>query len=334
MTDNPGVLDPIPGPSIDPPPKSKAKTLKKIDKKSRSAGVGFRALNRFNGAKSSLLAAGTTYYVFLSMFALVALAYGVVAMVGADQIAGTLTESLDEAFPGLVGGDGIDPQQLKTVGQASSIVGLVGMLYAGAGAMGSVSQSIHQIYGAPKDSRNFVVAKLRLIGWALIIAPLILLSIGQTGIVGFFAGPLLKAIGLEGTLGRVLVTSASFLLVLVIDFFITYLLLSFMGGIRPSRKSRAIGAAVGAVGIEILKYLMGTIIAFTVAKPQYGAFAAPIAVMFVLYLQTMTLYYGAAITAGVAMEAEEYEPTENESNDDESTDDESTEWGQLQSDGP
>lgn len=322
MTDNAGYLVPIPGSSIDPPPKSKTKTVKKIDEKSRSAGAGFRAINRFSTAKSSLLAAGTTYYVFLSIFALVALAYGVVALVGADQIASTLTESLDNAFPGLVGSEGIDPQQLKNVGQASSIVGLIGMLYASAGAMGSVNQSLHQIYGAPKDPRNFVVGKLRLIGWVLIIAPLMLLSFAQTGLVGFFAGPVLSAIGLEGGLGRVVLTSASLLLVLAVDFLIVYLLLSNMGGIRPSRKSRAIGAGFGAVGIEILKYLMGAIVAFTVAKPQYGSFAAPIAIMFVLYLQTMTLYYSAALTAGVALESDAHEPADAGAIDDESTEDE------------
>lgn len=310
-----GVLDPIPGEEIDPPPKNKAKTAKKIDEKSRSAGVGFRALHRFTGARASLLAAGTTYYVFLSIFALVALAYGVVALAGADRIAATLTESLDEAFPGLIGAEGIDPQQLKDIGQASSIVGLVGMLYAGSGAMGSVSQSIHQIYGAPKDPRNFVLSKLRLIMWVLIIAPLILVSFAHTGLVGLMAGPTLRALGLDGVVGETLLTSVSLVFFLAVDFFIIYLLLSNMGGIRPRKKARAIGAGVGAVGIEILKVLMGAIISFTVAKPQYGAFAAPIAVMFVLYLQTMTLYIGASVTAGVALESETHDPTEDDADD-------------------
>jgi membrane protein len=307
MTNSTGVLAPIPGAGIDPPPKSKAKTLKVIDDKSRSAGVGFRALNRFNGARSTLLAAGTTYYVFLSIFALVALAYGVVALVGADRIAESLTETLDDAFPGLVGSEGIDAQQLKNVGQASSIVGLLGMLYASSGAMGSVSESIHQIYGAPKDPRNFAIAKLRLIGWVLIIAPMILLSFAQAGLVGFFAGPIVNAIGLEGGTAKAILTSTSLLIVLILDFLIIYLLLSFMGGIRPSRRARVIGSAVGVVGIEILKLAMGAIIAFTVAKPQYGSFAAPIAIMFVLYLQTMTLYASAAITAGVALESHSHD---------------------------
>lgn len=42
------------------------------------------------------------------------------------------------------------------------------------------------------------------------------------------------------------------------------------------------------------------LVAFTVDKPQYGAFAAPIGVLFALYLQTTALYGSAALTAGIA----------------------------------
>jgi uncharacterized BrkB/YihY/UPF0761 family membrane protein len=45
---------------------------------------------------------------------------------------------------------------------------------------------------------------------------------------------------------------------------------------------------------------MTLLVAFTVDKPQYGAFAAPIGVLFVLYLQSTALYAAAALTAGVA----------------------------------
>ena len=45
---------------------------------------------------------------------------------------------------------------------------------------------------------------------------------------------------------------------------------------------------------------MALLVAFTVDKPQYGAFAAPIGVLFVLYLQSTALYGAAALTAGIA----------------------------------
>ena len=82
---------------------------------------------------------------------------------------------------------------------------------------------------------------------------------------------------------------------------VVWLILGHMGGIRPPRDARLAGTAVGAVGIEIHKYLLSFIIAWSVSKPQYGAFAAPIALLLVLYLESLTLYVAASLTAGMAV---------------------------------
>ena len=88
--------------------------------------------------------------MFLAMFALLAFGYGLAATFGSQQVSDYLTEALGEAFPGLVGTGGIDPAQLKAVGQATSLIGLVGLLYGGLGAVSAASDSLHLIYGAPR----------------------------------------------------------------------------------------------------------------------------------------------------------------------------------------
>ena len=60
------------------------------------------------------------------------------------------------------------------------------------------------------------------------------------------------------------------------------------------------GAALGTVAIEVLKQVMALLVTFVIAKPQYGAAAAPIGIMFVLYLQSMALYAAASVTAALA----------------------------------
>ena len=61
-----------------------------------------------------------------------------------------------------------------------------------------------------------------------------------------------------------------------------------------------VGALVGALVIEVLKQVMALLVGFVIDKPQYGAVAAPIGIMFVLYLQAMALYGVASLTAGLA----------------------------------
>ncbi len=104
---------PIPGEVIDPPPKDVPDVVEKLEAKDGAvgtvAGVGYRAMSRYSFSKVGLLAAGTTYYLFLAMFSVLAFAYGIVAIIGADTMATWLTDALNNQFPGMVGDEGIDP---------------------------------------------------------------------------------------------------------------------------------------------------------------------------------------------------------------------------------
>ncbi len=289
---------PIPGKPIDPPPKDLPKAVGAIDERSRIAGIAYRAFNRFSFANASLLAAGTTYYLFITMFALLAFGYGAAAALGSDQLTASLSDALEQALPGLVGTGGIDPDQLRAIGQGTSLAGLLLLLYSGSGAMVAASNSLHLIYGAPPDPRNFVAARARLLGWLLIIAPLILLSFAIPNVIASVARSVdgFASTGVPAavwTVGGIVVT-------LIIDFGVVYLLLGVLGGIRPEHRARIVGATVGAIGITVLKSLLAVIISWSIAKPEYGAFAAPIAVLLILYLLTLMLYASASITAGVA----------------------------------
>lgn len=293
------ALPPIPGKLVDPPQKDPPQIVETIDDKSEVAGIAYRAFSRFSFAKATLLAAGTTYYLFLAMFALLAFAFGVAAAFGTEEFTVYLTDALHEALPGLVGEDGVDPAQLRAVGRSSSIVGLVLLLYAGGGAMGAASGSVHLIYGAPPDPRNFLTSRARLLGLLVVIAPLILVSFAIPNVVASVTRNATSILS-SSTVPPILVNVGALLVALVIDFVIVYVLLGVLGGIRPEQRARVIGAATGAVVVGTLKYFMGFIVAWSISKPQYGSFALPITVLFVLYLLTLSLYGSASLTAGMS----------------------------------
>ncbi|MCU0296889.1 MAG: YihY/virulence factor BrkB family protein [Candidatus Nanopelagicales bacterium] len=304
MTDAPtmaAIPPPIPGERLDPPPKLIEATLEKVDQKSAHAGGGYRAFLRFGYANAALLAAGTAYYIFLSVFALLAFAFGLTAVIGGERLADALTQAVSNAFPGLIGDQGLSPETLMEIGQTTSIVGLLVLLYSGSGAITAASKSIHLIYGAPKDPRNFVLGKVRLLGWLLVLAPLIAISFIPNVALSVFAEPVLDFLNLEGEFTRILLVVLTGLLSIALNALVVWLMLGHLGGIRPARGPRLAGTIIGALGIEVLKYLLSFIIGWSVGKPQYGAFAAPIAMLFVLYLETIVVYASASITAGMAV---------------------------------
>lgn len=302
MTD--AALHPIPGRVLDPPPRAAPDAVRRLDDvdgaASVAAGVGYRALKRFSVARATLLAAGTTYYVFLALFSLVALGYGVTALLGADQISDYLTRALGEAFPGLIGDEGIDPDLLRSIGQTAGLIGLVAMLYSGGGAMAATSGSIHLVYGAPLDPRNFVLKRIRLLGWLLVVGPLILASLVAGIATQNFSSRVLDLFGWEGTTDLVIVQVLATLLTLALNFLVVCLVLGRLGGIRPPTRSLVIGSLAGAVALQLLRVVMGLVLKVSADKPQYGALTLPIGILIVLYLNTLALFAASALTAGIA----------------------------------
>jgi membrane protein len=302
--ETPPVLPPIPGEVVDPPAKDLPRQVGLLQARGgvvgAGVGIGLRTAIRFTLSRATLLAAGTTYYLFLALFSVLTLAYGLTAALGAERLSAYVTEAMSEAFPGLVGGSGVDPDQLRSIAQATSIVGAIGLLYGATGAVLAAGRSLHAVYGAPNNTRNLVQVRLWALGWFLVLAPLVLLSFVSASFTADLSAGLLEALGVQRSGSTGLLAAAALALTLVLDFLVMYLLLGRLGGIRPARPPLLVGATVGAVAIEVLKQVMALLVAVVVDKPQYGALAAPIGILFVLFLQSCALYAVASLTAALA----------------------------------
>lgn len=295
---------PIPGTPIDPPPKEAPGLIETVDDvdhvAAEAVGVAYRAINRFNYAKSTILAAGTTYYIFLAMFSLIALAYGLTSIFGADKMAQYLTQAIGEAFPGLLGEEGIDPNDLRSVGQTASIIGLVVMMYAGSGAMVATASSIHLIYGAPPDPRGYLMKRVIGMAWLVPLGLLLLVSFVGGTVIYRLSVRWMIDLGIESSNLQVLINSAGIIVMLLADFLLMYIVLGKLGGIRPPKRALQIGAAAGALVIQILRIPMAWILEFSIDQPEYGALAIPIGVLLVIYLNANAVFGSAALTAGIA----------------------------------
>ncbi len=290
---------PIIGTPVDPPPKDVPAFAEKLDR-TAVGGIAYRALRRYSFGNVGLLANGTAYYLFLSLFALLAFAYGVIAVLGADELSRTMTEALNNAFPGVVGAEGIDPEKLESAGRTAGILGLLVLLYSTLGAVNGASSSMHLIFGAPPDPRSFPKAKARHLLILVCVAPLILVSFVATGVATSLANPILDSLGWDGSVARTVLGLGGLLLGFAVDVLILWILLGNLGGIRPHRRPRLIASVFGAVAVGLVKQLLGVIMAWALDKPQYGAFAAPIAVLFILQLLSLVLYSSACLAAGIS----------------------------------
>lgn len=298
-------LRPIPGEVLDPQPKVFDDAQRLLDNQHAAAGVLFRAWHRFVVARATLLAAGTTYFLFLSLISLAALGYGVAALIGAAQLAEWLTAALDSAFPGLVGPEGISPEAIRGYGTTASIGGLVVMAFAGTSSVNAANQSLHILYGAAKDPRNLALLRLRMLAQMALIGPLILLSFIPAVVITALTEPVRELLDFTAAISPDLLLGVSVLVAVLLNYAVLRFLLSRLGGIRPPARALRIGAWTGAVIIEVLKYAMTAIISWSLGKPEYGALAVPITFLLVLYLLALALYAIGALTAAVAIKQED-----------------------------
>lgn len=293
------VPPPIVGDPIDPPAKPVSPVAERLDHWA-VGGIGYRAARRYFYANVGLLAAGTAYYLFLAMLSLLTFTYGVIAIVGADQLATRLTDLLGDAMPTLVGSGGIDPDQLRSTGQAAGAIGLVVLLWSSLGAVTAAAKSMHLIYGAAPDPRNLLAGKARHLLVLIAVAPLVLVSFSSAALASTLIGPLLDAAGLRSGWTRGVLACGGLVLGYVVDVLVLWILLGNLGGIRPRRKPRLVAALAGAACAMVVKQVLTLIVAWSLSKPQYGAFAAPLAVLFVLSLMSTVLYAAAALAGAIS----------------------------------
>jgi membrane protein len=293
-------LPPMAGSAFDPPPKDYGDLLDRIEGRSRVGGVLFRAWYRFVESRTTLLAAGTTYYLFVSALSLIAFAYGITAFLGADWLAGWLTDGLDSAFPGLIEPGQLTAEAISAHGSTVSIAGLLILGYAGSSSVYTANRALHLIYGAPRDARNYVLIRARTFVMMLVVGPIILISYIPSIVITDLGVPFREFfhIGSEGVV--VALGIASTALSIVLNYAVIHLLLHRLGGIRPPRTAGFIGAASGALAMEVLKFASASIIGWSVGQSLYGKFAVPITILLMLYLQSMILFLSACLTAGVA----------------------------------
>lgn len=295
---------PIPGTTIDPPAKPQADKVRAVERRSRLGAVLYLAILRFGGSHSTLLAGGSTYYLFLGILSAIFLAFGLVARFSTQRLSSLLEAGLGqlrEVFPDFVGSQGIDPAALQAWGQGASLISLLVLLYSGTGTINAMSGGLHIVYGAPMDPRNFFLKKLRQVGWLLLLLPLGVLAFLPTVVIGAFGEEVRDWLNVQDpALTPAIIGAAGVVLAISMNYFFFRLVLSRLGGIRPDLTSLRWGALVGAILFEIMRFAMVYIAQWALARPQYGAFALPVAILFVIYLQWLLFFFIASLTAAMA----------------------------------
>jgi membrane protein len=257
-----------------------------------------RTQEQYSATNAGQQAGAVTYFGFLSVFPVLAIAFFVVGWVSKvfPDARATLVKAIGEMFPGIIG-TGENQLQLTDIEHAAGtvgLIGLVGVLYSGLGWLSALRNALITVFALPaREQPSFLKGKLRDLATLAIIGVVLFVAVAFTGLVAGFSDDLLDWAGVSSELGWLvkLLTVALGLLANSLLFFAMFRLLA-----APELPRRALwsGALLGAVAFEVLKQVSGLLIASTQGQPAFQVFGLVlILLVWINYFSQIVLYAAA-----------------------------------------
>lgn len=262
-------------------------------------GHAARTVEHYGEIKGTIQAGAATYFGFLSVFPILALAFFAVGWISKvyPDANDTLTEAITSALPGLISTDGSpEPGEtsLSEIQDAAStvgLIGLVGVLYTGLGWLSAMRQAMVTTFEVPEPRQaSFVVGKLRDLLSLVLIGTTLMLTVSVAGVATGLSDNLLKALEFDADFSWVLklVGIVIGLLASTVLFFALFRLLA-----DPPVPTASLwkGAVFGAVGFEVLKQASTYLIASITNQPAFAVFgSALVLVVWINYFSRLVVF--------------------------------------------
>ena len=252
-----------------------------------------RAVDRYLDVQGSLLAAAMTYYGFLALFPLVAVALGVAGVLSkvAPSVDDTLRQQLAKLMPSA------DLESAASAGIAVGVVGLAVMLYAGVRWIGALRRSLTVLGGQPARSVPYLAGLVRDVVTLALLGAAVLASVTLSLVAQLANGVMHQLFGHQGSAG--LVRALSLLAALLSDLAIGWVLFHAVPGGQLRGRRLLVTAVVAGLGFEVLKQLAGLVGSAASHNVVYGTFAATVGVLvWISYLCRWILFVGVWALAG------------------------------------
>ncbi|MFI1726884.1 YihY/virulence factor BrkB family protein [Streptomyces sp. NPDC020489] len=254
-----------------------------------------RAFLRLDAVHWARLAAAITFTSFVALFPLITVGVAISAKLLSDDQLGDLKDEIADQAPGL--SDLLDLDSLVAhAGSVGLIAGAL-LLVIGVNWVSALRGSLRAVWEKEQDPGNPFLLKLKdsmvLVG----LGAVGLVAIGSSVFANIAVGRAADQTGIEGGVGRALLFLVGLAIAVVVDFILLVYVLTRLPQVHPGRRAVLVAALIGAVGFELLKWLLTGYLQGVAGRSMYGAFAVPVAVVLWINLMARLLLYCTAWTA-------------------------------------
>lgn len=268
----------------------------------------YRSWQRYGTRRGNLLAGGVAYLGFFSLVPALVLGFTVFGFVlrGQPALFDQVVAYVSQTLPGIVR-DAANPQGIIDASTPptpnaltlAGAVSLVTLVLSGLGWVDALREGVRAVFDQPTLQANPVLGKARDLGLLCTLGLALLLTGVLSTVVSAAASWVLGQLGVanSSTAGRLLLRALALAVVLVADFALMVIVLRLMSGLELARHDVAQGAAVGAVGLGVLKLVSGLLLASATSKPLLASFAVVIGLLVLMNLISRVMLLAAAWAA-------------------------------------
>jgi membrane protein len=278
-------------------------------------------VTHYSSVGGNTQAGAVTFFGFLSVFPILALAFFAVGMIAQvyPDLRQDISRMIENLLPGVVGGDDgeIPLSTFENYAATVGIVGLLVLLYSGLGWLSGIRVALETMFVLPRrEHPNFVVGKIRDLGTLLLLGLVLLVSVALSGLVASFSERVLQWTGLdpEASLPQILLWLLTHGLAIAASTVLLLTLFKLLAQPHVPRRSLFDGALLGAIGFELLKAAAYFLIEQTKGNPAFQVFGVSlILLIWINYFSRLVLYAASyAYTSPAAVRLREASSTPGE----------------------
>jgi membrane protein len=260
------------------------------------------------------MAAGVTYFAFLSLFPVLLLVAGIVGLVlaGDALLQRELFDAVRDAFPGSMGRQLVD-QLSGTIDSAGfvGLIGLAGFVYAGLRTIDKLRIGMERIWKGRVEAPEFWRDNGQDLLALVVLGAVGLTSLGLTGVLTQATSRVLDLLGLAGGAGYGVLTWVLGLLLAGAGDTVVFLwLLRVVPSTSVPLRRLLPGALFGAAGLEVLKVIGGFYLSLISGSVTASAFGGAVGVLVWINLVARFAFFTAAWTATLPA-VQEHLPTDS-----------------------
>lgn len=248
----------------------------------------YQHLDRRNWTR---LAAAITFTGFITLFPVLGLVAAVGGLLLDDGHLDDIEHWISEQIPGI--SDQLDLGALFDHAGTIGLVSLLLVLPTGAAWVDALRGCLREVWDLAEPEENMVLRRVKDLGvlaglGLVILVSLAVSAVGQT---------LLHWASRELGGFTELVQLGAYAVAVGVTFLLLLYVLVWLPGVRPPQRATVTACLLGAVGIELLKLLLGGYLTGVAGRSIYGAFGVPVALLLWINLIAKLLLWCCAWTA-------------------------------------